>query len=62
MNNQNTKDLLKQIDDGLQHLMEISRPLCENNDSYVSYIASSINNTSFELKKAIQLLKSQLNS
>ena len=61
MNNQTVIDnLLKQLTDGLKQILDQSYPLCKHSDTTVSALSAKINNSAFELKRATELLKSQI--
>lgn len=53
--------LLKQVDNGLSEILEVSYPHCKNLNVEVSKDASKVNNLAFELKKVIVLLQNQIN-
>lgn len=62
MNNQLViNNLIKEITDGLQQILNQSYPLCKHSDTTVGIVSSNINNTAFKLKKATELLNSQIN-
>jgi len=56
----NIELMMKQIEDGIEQIMQLSFPLCKSSDLVISDICCNINNTAFDLKKKLSAVLSQI--
>ena len=60
MTHEENIELLKQIDSGLHQILELSYPICKNDNLITADICCNINNTANELLKKVTVVLSNI--